>query len=531
MKDGKKILDKDEYRTNLRSIAIAISDLFKPMIGGTLLKLVEDPHGNFVLTRDGKTFIHEMVYRSKNPIYKYIYRTGEMQATTCGDLSKSTVLMTSLFLIVSLDLIELGVHPAHVRRTLSLLREYSSTWLDDRAIFNRENAALMEARLENFLSTRLSDKVARHLTALIVPFLKKFINSRFEDIITSLKGRRLIYSSRFSREFFRENLDFILSPGNRILDSRLINGMVIKKKPVNDEKIINFFQLQEARSKPFKVAVISGKLYFEPRDHDNFEMNFSTVESFQRFMAGKDVFLEKRLKKLRDLGVRVLFTEKGISDELLSSIFALDPPVLVFRRVKKDEMVKIARYSGARVVHDLIFLDEQSTGEIDAVEVYRNRNDLFYVIRQNAKDDFKTLIIRGAIREVCENVQEYIESAIQSELNFVAGHVNRYPLVLVDLVRDFLNFIGDKGTSSMPPKVIYSAIHLSEVLTAVIKTELLNEGKDPDENENWLGMPVYKAPVRTIKSMIELSTTTAMKLINIDHALVKMVHEPKGEHD
>ena len=71
---------------------------------------------------------------------------------------------------------------------------------------------------------------------------------------------------------------------------------------------------------------------------------------------------KERIQKIIDAGANVIVTTKGIDD--FAQKFLVEKGVIGIRRVEKNDMRKIAKLTGAKLVHNIV--DEDGNETFDA---------------------------------------------------------------------------------------------------------------------------------------------------------------------
>ena len=109
---------------------------------------------------------------------------------------------------------------------------------------------------------------------------------------------------------------------------------------------------------------------------------------------------KERIQKILQAGANVVLTTKGIDDTCLK--YFVEAGVLAARRVKKEDLTRLARATGGRVVVTLADMegnetfDSECLGSADIVQEERIGDGEMLYIRGTALSKATTIVIRGA---------------------------------------------------------------------------------------------------------------------------------------
>nr|MDO8117740.1 TCP-1/cpn60 chaperonin family protein [Candidatus Sigynarchaeota archaeon] len=214
-----RLISRDDFKHELWDVAGDLRGIFGPMLGHCCVKLIEDPHGNFVVARDGHAVAHELAYRAKNPITQALLKAGEVQGQEHGILVEETIVLASDLILSSRELLDHGLHPYHVKTGFDLACNHVQSWLESQCIHVNPREIDVHPFMIQQLSQWLSDDVARHLATLTAPFLQAFLQ---KELISNANHPRENQGTMMAR--FLDSLNILMKPGGRILDSVMVDG-------------------------------------------------------------------------------------------------------------------------------------------------------------------------------------------------------------------------------------------------------------------------------------------------------------------
>ncbi len=493
-----------DYRQALESICTELGEFFGSTLGNGMSKLIEDPHGNYVVAGDGATLVRELHLRYKHPVVDSLLEAGDEQGRQCGDLVKTTVALSCRLVLAGLGLMGQGTHVNHIREGYSsAMRAMVATARNtvQRAPMDVED---IDARISGFLAQRLSYVVSRHIASIVSGQLARYLAKldprnadRFQAIST-----------------FLDTLGIVINPGGNIADSFTVQGAGIVKDPLHWQTAWSMESIGHLVK--FKIAMVSGELYFDKKKRGE---NLSTVlqtNGQASFKEGIDAIWARKALVLASKGIRVLITERGIDDALVSALNALDSPVLVFRRAKPEEMKRVARHVGAFIAHDLDTLDDADVGHADSIEVVRARGDTCFVFRNESDPDHRTLVIRGSIYDVCDAVKHHVIGAIGYCIDAaIGGIIPGFPWILADLAMAARKH----KALEIPTRTMLVREAFYQVIEGLPHTMQANQGLDPLAPPRP-GVSGHPVTARSVEHMLATAVSTAIQLLRVDALLV-----------
>ncbi|MHA1715549.1 MAG: TCP-1/cpn60 chaperonin family protein, partial [Promethearchaeota archaeon] len=513
-----KYVDGLSLRQAIRDVAEDYLDLFGSALGNNFSKLIIDQHENFIVTSDGSSLIHELNYIAKNPIQSIILNNGEVQGKKYGDLSKSNIVFTCNLILNALNLERNGIHPSNIKRGyFRALNSLKKLILEHAKSFNLEINDLIELLWAD-LAQSLSVPVARHLSTIFGPIVHEFISKK---VIGSTHDQEIDSTRNFDldliqQEFFK-NFHFILKPGGRILDSRIVNGVAIPKMPINWRSSWTLKKLSTL--KDLRVVLISGNLYLERKKYKDIEHIFNTPAELQAYQTKIQKIWNKKACILKNKNVHVLITERGIDKHLISALIRSIPLILIFRRVKRKQMEALGRLTGAKIAHNIERLTEDDIGQLERIETIQVRGENQFIARNSKENKQYTLIISGLIYEICKRVQDLVEKSIKSIFSFLGGVIDNFPWSLEKLIRENMHGVSNPSGRRINAQAAEASKSFFNAFLSIPMMLRINRGIDPF-NVNFTPDKRFMVPTKTLLFMLTSATEVATKLIGIDYFIV-----------
>ena len=129
--------------------------------------------------------------------------------------------------------------------------------------------------------------------------------------------------------------------------------------------------------KDAKVVLINSPLEVKETEVDA-EIRITDPAQMQAFIEQEEQMVRDMVNKIADVGANVLFAQKGIDD--LAQHYLAKAGIMAVRRVKKSDIDKLAKATGATVVSNLDDLTEADLGHAGSViEKKISGDDMIFV--------------------------------------------------------------------------------------------------------------------------------------------------------
>ena len=373
------VLDKDKTRTQGRdalgfniTAAKAIADAVRTTLGPKGMdKMLVNPVGDMVITNDGATILQEMDI--KHPAAKMMVEIARTQEDKAGDGTTSAVVLAGELLNKARVLVEQDVHPTTITRGYSLAQEKALEILDELAIDASDDV------LENIARTALTGKSADMALEPLVQL--------------SVKAAQSIRES--GRVNVKENINILHQRGGSMKDTKFIRGLVIDRARAHKN--------MPKKVENARIAVLDTGIEVEKTKTQS-KIQILTPELLSEARLEEGRLVEEKVEALAKSGANVVFTEKGIDDAGMH--YLAKKGIFAVRRCKDEEIKKVVKATGARIVSKLDGVEEEDLGRADVVE-------------ERGVGNYKMIYIEG-----CENPKA-ISILIYSGAEHVADEVER----------------------------------------------------------------------------------------------------------
>ncbi len=381
-----RILGRDAQRTNI-AVAVAVASAVKTTLGPKGMdKMLVSELGDIIITNDGATILDEM--NVEHPVAKIMVDIAKTQDKEVGDGTTTVVIMAGELLKGAGDLIEQGIHPTTIIRGYKMAAEKGEKILEDvaRKVNISDDATLQRIALVSMGSKNVGDDTTKaHLGKLVINAVKQVMEK-------DASGKTIIDHDYIKVE---------KKAGGSIADTELINGVLVDKEISHPG--------MPRSVKDAKVALLDVALEIEKTETEA-KIEITSPEQMQAFLQQEERMLKDMVTKISKSGATALFTQKGIDD--VAQHYLAKAGIVAVRRVKKSDVEKIARASGARIVTSLDDLTSKDLGFAGLIEERKISGERMVFIEKCKVPKSVTIFVRGGNQQVVDEVDRSITDVI-----------------------------------------------------------------------------------------------------------------------
>ncbi len=347
-------------------------------------KMLVDSLGDIVITNDGATILKEMDI--EHPAAKMVVEVSKTQDDEVGDGTTTAAVLTGELLSKAEELINKGVHPTVItsgyRQAATKCEEILNTITVDVSPEDR-------VALKKIASTALTGKGAGEY--------KDFLSELALDAVLSVAEKT---DSGYKVDI--EDITVEKREGGSIKDTELIKGLVIDKdrvRPNMPQRIDNA-----------KVMLTSFAIEFNKIEKDA-EIKITSPEQMQLFVDQEERMVKAKVDNIIKTGATVVFCQKGIDD--LAQYYLEKAGIYACRRIKKSDMEKLARATGATIVQDdteILVGDLGYAGYVEEREV-KGTKMTFVMDCKNTKT--ASLVLHGGTTHIVDGIKRALNDALR----------------------------------------------------------------------------------------------------------------------
>ncbi len=467
---------RDAQRSNIAA-ARAIGETVRSALGPRGAdKMLVDNFGDVVISNDGATILKEIDVQ--HPVAKFVIELSKTQDNEVGDGTTTVVILASELLKKAEELLDDDIHPTIIVEGYRRATEKAIEVLNNIAITVKEDD---DETLKKISKTAMGSKIVAsssdYLSDIIVKAIRAVAEGNQVDI---------------------DDIKVEKKEGLSLTDTQLINGIVLDKEVVHPG--------MPKKVEQAKIALVSAPIEVQKGEFSA-ELSITDPSQMQQFLDREQSILSEKVDKVLETGTNVLITQKGIED--MAQHFLAKEGVLTVRRVKKSDMEKLAKATGAKIASNLDDLTSADLGKAGVVEERKIGDDDMIFIEECPAAKSVTILVRGGT----ELVVDEVERSLHDALCVVRNVVNNNKIVVgggapeVALSRELTNF-GDT-LAGREQLAVYA---FAEALEIIPRTLAENAGLDPidimvslrtayEKGQKTVGVDPIGGKVRDVKEL------------------------------
>jgi thermosome len=478
-----RLIGKEAQRTNI-AVGYAVASIVRTTLGPKGMdKMLVSELGDIAITNDGATILEEM--NVEHPVAKIMVEIAKTQDKEVGDGTTSAVIVAGDMLKNAGNLLDQGIPPASIIKGYEMARDKAIEVLNSMAgNLDIEN----EEKLERIAMISMgsknigSDLTKKHLSKLAIQGLKQ---------VSIKTGNKVSIDRDFIKLEKKE--------GGSIEDTNFINGVLIDKEIAHPG--------MPKLMKNAAIALLDVALEIEKTETDA-RIEITSPEQMQAFLMQEEKMLKEMVDKIAKSKANVVFVQKGIDD--IAQHYLAKVGIIAVRRVKKSDMEKLGKATGAKLVTSLDDLTEKDLGFAGMVEERKISGEQMLFVEKCKDPKSVTIFIRGGTKQAIDEVERAmtdvigaLASAIESG-KYVTGGGSIEMAVSIKL-RDFATDVGGREQLAIQafadsleiiPKTLADSSGMDPIDTLVaLRTKHKNK-----EGRNY-GIDVYKNAIGDMEKL------------------------------
>lgn len=415
----KRTYGAQAMRYNLLAARL-IAELVKGFLGPRgLEKMFIDILGEMIVTKDGATFLRKIDV--EHPAAKVIIEASNAVDNAVGDGTTSVVVLAGALVQKAEDLLEMGISPAVIsdgyhnalQMAIGIIRKVA------------RNSTNYDRKIMKYLvDTCLRSKAVSHFTE--------------EMKIPSLVVDGICRVADFSKSYLDVDDIKIEEKIGISSDMQLVLGMVIDKT-IDESSMPRIIENAQ-------ILLLDNDIQDE-RTKTDAEIRISDPTEVTHFLDNKTRNLVQKIQCVIKSGANVIFSRGGI-DPLALNHFAKNR-ILTVRRVKENDLLWLAKATGAKVVKDLDTISSTDFGY--AAKVYEKMvcDDKMVFVDGCSNPKSITFLLRASSKKILDEFHRTVLDSIYVLRNFImepkivpgGGAVEAF---IAKLIKDRSNLISGK---------------------------------------------------------------------------------------
>jgi len=523
LREGTKREKGKDAQMNNISAAVAISGAVKSSLGPRGMdKMLVDSMGDVIITNDGVTILKEMDVQ--HPAAKMLVEVAKTQDAEVGDGTTTSVVLAGELLKKATDLIDANVHPTIITKGYRMANEKAQEILEKTAMkVSIDDDKTLKLIAETAMISKQVNQSKEFFADLVVDAVKTVADKKGDGYEIDLK-----------------NITTVKKAGANMEDTELIKGLVIDKEPVqlNMDEIV----------KNAKIALIDAAFEVKKTEIDA-KIQINDPSQLSAFVKEEENMLKRMVDKVVEAGANVVFCQKGIDDP--AQHMFTNAGIYACRRVKKSDMERLAKSTGASIINNINDLDKSDLGYADLVELKKVGEEKMTFVSGLKDPKTVTILVRGGTTHVADEVERslvdawsVVKVAIEDGKMVTGGGSTAMEIAMQ--LRDYAQSVG--GREQIAIESFASAM---EVIPSTLAE---NAGQDPiniliemrkqhKAKKTYAGFNPYTGKVEDMKKLnviepyrigkqaINSATDAAVMILRIDDVIASASHGGPGPQD
>ena len=410
----------------------------------------------------------------EHPSAKMIVEIAKTQEKEIGDGTTTAVILAGELLKNAEHLLEQNIHPTILTKGYRLASKKAYEVLENMAIDVKNDNILKKIAMTAM--TGKGTEYSKELLAELAVKAVKFVSEKTEKGIIIDK----------------ENIKLEKSVEKSVDESELIEGIVLDKERLNNS--------MPSFIKNAKIALIDSSIEVKTTEIDA-RIQITDPTQMQAYLDQEEQMLRKMINLIIKSGANVVICQKGIDD--IAQHFLAKNNIFALRRVKKSDMDRLSKATGARIVSSLDDLSKEDIGKAGIVEQKKSGEEDLVYVRECKNPKAVTILIRGGTEHVVSEVKRALEDAIGDISSALISNkiVAGAGAPEMELNKELLSYANKlKGREQLAVSAF------AQSMEVIPRTLAENAGLDPidvltslkaahNKGEKWAGIDVFSGKV------------------------------------
>ncbi|NOQ54023.1 MAG: thermosome subunit, partial [Thermoplasmata archaeon] len=316
---------------------------------------------------------------------KMIIEVAKTQDNECGDGTTTAVVLAGELLKKAEDLLESNVHPTVIANG------YRMASVEAKKILNK-NAIDLKSLKDKKLLKKIAMTSMASKTIGGMRFLADLAVDAVLSIVDDVGGRTVADI---------DNIQIVKKQGGSIRDTELIKGIIVDKEAAHTG-------MPKYLENP-KIALINQALEIKKTEVDA-KIEIDDPFVLKNFLDQEEATLKGMVNILKESGANAVFCQKGVDD--LAQHYLSKNGMFAITRVKKSDLEKLSKATGADIVNNLKDLSKKDLGSAGVIEVRKFGKDSLTFITGCKNPMAVSILIRGGTEHVVAEADRAMHDAL-----------------------------------------------------------------------------------------------------------------------
>lgn len=384
LKEGaERTSGKDATRNNILA-AKTIAEAVRSSLGPRGMdKMLVDQFGDVTITNDGATILKEIDVQ--HPAAKMMVEVAKTQDEETGDGTTTSVILAGELLKRAEKLLDQKIHPTVITEGF-------------------RKAATKALEILDGMATKISPTDKEMLKKAAKTSMSSKIIHEYDDLIANIVVDACLAVREEVDGVNTVDLDRIQiqkKEGDSIEETKFISGIILDKEIVNSG--------MPKRVEDAKILLISAAVEVEKTEFDA-KLQITSPDQINAFLDQEQQMLQNLVDKIVATGANVVICQKGIDD--MAQHFLVKKGVVAVRRVKKSDLDKLSKATGATIYSNLDDMSAEGLGYAGLVEERKVMNENWVFVEKCKHPKSVVVFIRGGTELVVDETERSIHDAL-----------------------------------------------------------------------------------------------------------------------
>ncbi len=381
---------KEAQHANIEAAKV-IAEVVRATLGPRGMdKMLVDTLGDLTITNDGHEILKEIDV--EHPAAKMIVEVAETQDDEVGDGTTTAVILAGDLLKRAQELLDKNIHATTVVAGFRKAADEAIRVLKEIAVdVDLEDRATLEQIVKTSMRSKVIGQAGDHFATLAIDAVKQVTETR-DGALTADK----------------DDIQVIKKTGKSLLDTELIQGIIVDKEVVHSD--------MPKRIENAQIALIDCALEVEKTEMDA-EIRIRDPVQMKAFLDEEARMLKEMVDTVVNAGANVVLCQRGIDD--VAQYYLTKSGVLAVRRIKSSDMEKLAKATGARLISNLDDLTAKDLGSARLVEERKIGEDKLVFIEECQNPKAVSILIRAGLERLIDEVERALNDALSVMVDIV----------------------------------------------------------------------------------------------------------------
>lgn len=367
--------------------AKSVADIIRSTLGPrSMLKMLLDPMGGIVMTNDGNCILREVDV--SHPAAKSMIELSRAQDEEVGDGTTSVIILSGEILGAAEPLLNRNFHPTVIVRGYTKALQKA---LDTCATICRTVDVDDMEELRGIVMTAIGTKFSSRWGAMLVDMAIKAV----KQVVIKHDNHVEVDIKRYCR------IEKI--PGGELSDCKVLDGVMFNKDVTHNK-------MRRKIENP-RVLLLDCPLEYK-KGESTTSVEIMNEEDFNTLLRQEEEYVENICAQIVAFKPDIVITEKGVSD--LAQHYLVKANITAFRRLRKSDMNRVARVTGATIVNRTDEIQDSDIGtRCGLFEIRKIGDEYFSFLEKCEGATACTVLLRGGSKDVLNEIERNVQDAMQ----------------------------------------------------------------------------------------------------------------------